>query len=133
MACIQNVLLKLYQGSTFTRRIVYTDSNNTPIDLTDYGIRMYVRPSVGSNIAYFKITTTPTPDGTGINKTPTSASVVLPPSSGSFLLTISAYSSSLVNFDAAYFDMEIYSGSGDSTYVRRIMSGKMKMYREVTP
>lgn len=126
------VLFTLYQGSTFTRRIEYLDSNGSRVDLTDYSARMQVRPTYESSTIYFNLTTSITADGTGLTMTPVSASTILPASSGSIGITISAYSSSLVNFDQAYFDLEIYSGSGASEYVRRLFSGKMKMYKQVT-
>lgn len=126
------ITLTIYQGSTFTRRIEYRDSNGLPVDLTAYSARMQVRPSIGSTTKYFSLTTTPTSDGTGITMTPTSASVVLPATSGSFGITISAYSSSLVDFESGFFDLEIYSGSGQTEYVKRLLSGKVKMYKQVT-
>lgn len=47
-------------------------------------------------------------------------------------ITISAYSSSMVSFDTAYFDYEIYSGSGVSQFVERLFDGKVKMIKNVT-
>lgn len=120
------------QGSTFRRGVEYVDASDLPVDLTQYQARMQVRPSVNSDTILFNLTTTASADGTGINMTPTSASVVLPASSGSMRVTISAYSSSLVNFDTAYFDYEIYSGSGVSMVVERLFDGKMKMIKNVT-
>lgn len=120
------------QGSTFKRRIEYTDSAGNPIDLTGFNGRFQVRPEYESSVILFNVTTTPTADGTGITMTPSSASVVLPISSGSMGILISAYSSSQVNFDTAYFDYEIYSGSGVTEYVERLFDGKMKMIKNVT-
>jgi hypothetical protein len=64
--------------------------------------------------------------------TPTSGSVILPRSSGSIGMTISAYSSSLFTFDTAYIDIEFYSGSGTTQYVKELISGKVKILKEVT-
>lgn len=120
------------QGSTFRRRLEYLDSNGDPIDLTNYQARMQIRPTIESNSVLFNLTTTASADGTGITMTPSSASVILPISSGSMGIVISAYSSSLVDFDTAYFDFEIYSGSGVSTTVERLLEGKVKMIKNVT-
>jgi hypothetical protein len=64
--------------------------------------------------------------------TPTSASVVLPRSSGSVGMKISAFSSSMFNFDTAFIDIEFYSGSGQTQYVKELLSGKVKVIKEVT-
>lgn len=120
------------QGSTFRRRIEYVDSSNRPVDLTNFSARMQIRPTHDSPIIYFNLTDVPTADGTGITMTPLSGSVTLPISSGSMGITISAYSSSMVSFDTAYFDYEIYSGSGVSQFVERLFDGKVKMIKNVT-
>ncbi len=122
----------LKQGSKFKRRIEYTVSLGRPIDLTGFQARLQVRPTSDSSIIYFNLTTTASIDGTGLTMTPLSGSVTLPISSGSIGLTISAYSSSIVNFDTAYFDFEIYSGSGVSEYVDRLFDGRMKMQKNIT-
>jgi hypothetical protein len=51
-----------------------------------------------------------------------------PLSSGSIGMTISAVSSSLLNFDEASYDIELYSGS----FVNRLLEGKVKLSKEVT-
>lgn len=127
-----NVTWIIKQGSTFIRRIEYVDSADSPVDLTNFNARMQVRPTYESSVILFNLTTTPTADGTGINMSPYSGSVQLPISSGSIGITISAYSSSIVNFDTAYFDFEIYSGSGVSEYVERLFDGRMKLLKNVT-
>lgn len=132
MAASNRVQWIIDQGATFKRRLEYTDANGDPIDLTDYNARMHVRPESTSTTIYFNISTTPTSDGTGLTMTPLSGSVVLPITSGSIGLTISAYSSSLVSFDQAYFDVEIYSGSGQTEYVRRIIEGRIKLNKNTT-
>lgn len=81
---------------------------------------------------YCTFSSSVSPDGTGLYMTPTSASVTLPRSSGSIALEISAYSSSQFNFDTAFFDIEFYSGSGVTQYVQELISGKVKVQKEVT-
>jgi len=120
------------QGSTFNTRILYTNADGTPINLTGYEARMHIRPQIESSTVYARLTTTITEDGTGINMTPVSESVTLPRSSGSFSIQISAYSSSLFTFQDGYYDIELYSGSGVSEYVVRVLEGKVKISRNVT-
>lgn len=121
------------QGKTFERRFEYrTGSPSTPFDFTNYELRSQIRPNIGSSTVICSLSSSIAPDGTGFNMTPTSASVVLPVTSGSFMMTISAYSSSLFNFDTAVIDIKACSGSGATRYVREIVSGKVKLIKEVT-
>jgi hypothetical protein len=102
------------------------------VDLTDYEARMQIRPNVGSSTVYVDLSSSRWPDGTGLNMTPTSASIVLPRTSGSIGIYISAVSSSQLNFTEAVYDLEIYSGSGATQYVERILEGKVKLSKEIT-
>lgn len=120
------------QGTTFDIRFDYQNADGTPVNLTGYDARMHIRPTSTSNVIYLKATNTATADGTKITTTPTSASVVLPATSGSIGLYISAYSSSLLSFDEAYYDVEIYSGSGVTEYVTRVLEGKIKLSKNTT-
>ena len=121
------------QGKTYERRFEYkTGSPSTPFDFTGYEVRAQIKPSVGSTTVYCSLSSSLGADGTGFNMTPASASVVLPRSSGSIGMVISAYSSSLFNFDTAVIDIEFYSGSGVTQYVQELLSGKVKLVKEVT-
>ena len=114
----------IQQGSTFKRLIQYTDSNGEPIDLTDYSARMQIRPSVDSETVYVNLTDTIDADGSGI---------LITPKSGTLEITLSAASSSKLSFNGdAVYDLEIYSGSGNSVYVARILEGRVKLSKEVT-
>jgi len=113
------------QGATFTRQVQYLDSSNDPVNLTNYGARLYIRQSYDSAVTIIKLTTTVAADGTGI-------SIMSPAASGTINITISAYSSSLLSFNEAVYDLEIYSGSGVSQNVKRLLEGKVKLSREVT-
>jgi hypothetical protein len=122
----------ILQGSTVDFRIDYRDSNNAPIDLTDYDSRMQIRPSADSNIIICNLTSQVGIDGTGLNMTPTIDGLQYPKSSGSINITISAASSSAFAFDEAHYDLEIYSGSGVTQVVNRILEGRVKLSKEVT-
>ena len=118
------------QGSTVDFTISYKDANADPIDLTDYGARMQIRPKEGSPILYAHISSSLYPDGTGINMTPKDpdSGLVLPQSSGSLQVVISAASSSTFIFGSARYDLEIHSGS----YVEKIIRGNVSIRKEVT-
>ncbi len=120
------------QGATVDFRIDYTDSNGDAVDLTNYEARMQIRNTKGGATLYASLSSSLGPCGTGLNMTPTSASVTLPKSSGSIGVFISAASSSAFTFDRAYYDLEIYSGSGNCTRVDRILEGRVKLSKEVT-
>lgn len=122
-------LLTIEQGSTTDLLLEWKDSNGEPVDLTGYSARMQIRPSVDSSTTYLSITNTLSNDGTGLNLTPESASVVLPRTSGSIGLFISAASSSNLNFTEGVYDIELQSNSG---IVTRLLEGLVKLSKEVT-
>lgn len=112
------------QGTTFARELQYLDSAGLPVDLTDYGARMQIRQTYESVTTIVTLTNTVGADGSGL---------VVTPASGTIAITLSAASSSALNFSGeAVFDLEIYSGSGASQYVKRLIEGKVKLSREVT-
>jgi hypothetical protein len=114
------------QGSTFQRELIYQDSTGTPIDLTNYTSRMQFRPSPGSSTLYLTLSSSLMPDGTGLNMNGLSG--LNPGVSGTIGIVISAATSSLLTFDEAVYDLEIYSGS----FASRIIEGKVKLSKEVT-
>lgn len=114
------------QGSTLNLELQYKDSSGNPIDLTNYGGRMQIRPSIASSDIYITLSSSLQPDGTGLNFSGSNGST--PPTSGSIGIYISALSSSALNFDQAVYDLEIFSGS----YVSRILEGQVKLSKEVT-
>lgn len=121
------------QGKTFSRRIEYLAGDPpTKFDLGTFEARMQIRPSFNSNVIYCNLSSSIGVDGTGLNLTPTSASVTLPRSSGSIGLYISAHSSSQFTWTEGVFDLEIYSGSGVTQYVVEILRGKVKVLPETT-
>jgi len=131
MACAR-IKLTINQGETFNKRFEYKDASGDPIDLSYYHARMQIRPTKESGTVIATISSSFSADLTGITFTPESASVNLPPSSGSFAIQISAYSSSLFNFNEAYADMFIYSGSGITTEADKIFEAVIKLNKSVT-
>ena len=55
------------QGATFNSEVQYKDTNNRPVDLTDYEGRMQIRPFAGSSDLYLTLSSSLGPCGTGIN------------------------------------------------------------------
>jgi hypothetical protein len=110
------------QGATTNFGILYQDSNKEYIDLTGYEARMQLRPTVNSSTVYLQLSSSLNPDGTGIIVDP----------SGSINVYISSCTSSMLTFDQAVYDLEIYSGSGACPYVIRLLEGNIKLSKEVT-
>ncbi len=115
--------ITIEQGATFELVATYKNSSGTPVDLTSYGARMQIRSTYDSNVTLVSLTTTLDSDGSGI---------VITPSSGSLYIRLSAASSSALNFSQGVYDLEIYSGSGNTEYVTRILEGNVKLYKQVT-
>jgi hypothetical protein len=119
------------QGATIDFEIQYKDSNGDPVNLTGYGARMQIRPSVTSNEVYLSLTNNLNFDGTGINMS--GSSPYKPPTSGSLGIFISSCTSSMLNFDDATYDLEIFSPVDSSCpIVTRILQGPVRLSKEVT-
>jgi len=119
------------QGATTNFEVQYQDSNENPIDLTDYQGRMQIRPLVGSSTIHLTLSSSLGICGTGINMSGSNGTT--PPTSGSVGIYISAATSSMLDWDGnAYYDLEVYSGSNDCEYVVRLLQGKVRLSKEIT-
>jgi hypothetical protein len=110
------------QGTTTNFNISYQDSSKNYINLTGYAARMQLRPNINSSTVYLQLSSSLNSDGTGITVSP----------SGSLNIYISSCTSSMLTFDQAVYDLEIYSGSGACPYVIRLLEGNVKLSKEVT-
>ena len=119
------------QGATFLLNLQYKDSNGNVVDLTDFDGRMQIRPTKASDTVYLTLSSSLNSDGTGLNFSGSNGDQ--PPSSGSIGIVIASCTSSLLTFDGeAYYDLEIYSGSGDCPYTVRLIEGQVQISKEVT-
>ena len=114
------------QGSTLNFELQYKDSNNNPINLSNYGGRMQIRSTTDSATILASLSSSLWSDGTGLNFSGSNGTT--PPTSGSIGLYMSAVSSSLLSFDNAVYDLELTSGS----VVTRILEGQIRLSKEVT-
>lgn len=110
------------QGTTVDFEIAYKDSNDDPIDLTQYTGRMQLKDKPGGSTTYLTLSSSLADDGTGLNFGGTN---------GTIGIFISAVSSSALTFNKASYDLEIVSGS---TYpvVTRLLEGTITLSKEVT-
>ena len=118
------------QGATFQTELQYVGPNGAPIDLTGYSGRMQIRPSATSDVVYLTLSSSLDACGTGLNFSGSNGTT--PPTSGSIGVYISAASSSALNFNQGVYDLTIYSGSGDCTYVVRLLEGNVQLSQDVT-
>ena len=118
------------QGATLDFEIQYKDKNNNPIDLSGYTGRMQIRPTVDSTTVYLTLSSSLNADGTGLNFSGSNGST--PPTSGSIGIYIASCTSSLLNFGEAYYDLELYNGTGSCAYTIRLLEGKVRLSKEVT-
>ena len=116
------------QGTTVRIDLAYKDASGSAIDLNGYSGRMQIRPDFADNTktSYIYLSSSLNADGTGLNFSGSSG--LIPPVSGTIGIFISAPSSSALNFDTAYYDLEIQTGS----IVTRLLQGTIKLSREVT-
>lgn len=115
------------QGTTVDFKIQYKDSTGTPINLSEYGGAMQIRSNFADNNpkTFLTLTDTLNPDGTGLNFESGSL--------GYIGVYIASCISSLLNFNTARYDLEIYSGSlEDCPIVTRILEGNIELSRETT-
>jgi hypothetical protein len=119
--------LTIEQGTTTDFLIQYTDSDNVPVNLTDYSAAMQIRSNYADNnpTTYLTLSSSLNTDGTGLN--------LESGSQGYIRVFIAACTSSLLNFNSARYDLEIYSGSIDSCPITtRILEGTVSLSKETT-
>lgn len=114
------------QGATTNIQINWTDESGSAIDLSGYHARMQIRPGVESDTIYLSLSSSLDLDGTGINLS--GSNFETPLQSGSFAIYISADSSSLLDFNEAYYDLEMVK----QNTVTRLLEGKVKLSKNVT-
>lgn len=114
------------QGATTNIQINWTDASGSAIDLTGYHARMQVRPGVESDAVYLSLSSSLESDGTGINLS--GSNFVTPLQSGSMAIYISADVTEDLNFNEAFYDLEMVR----QNTVTRLLEGKVKLSKNVT-
>ena len=122
------------QGATVDFEVRYTDVSGSAIDLTGYQARMQLRPAPGAKQTYMTLSSSLQPCGSGLNMNGSKNDPDYPknPTSGSIGVYVSALSSSLLDFPAAVYDLEISSGSGHCYVVTRLLEGVVKLSKNIT-
>lgn len=122
------------QGSTVDFELQYKDSNGSPIDLTGCWGAMQIRNNYADNkpTTYITLTTDLNIDKTGLSFSGSVSNSPVSPSNGIIGVYISACSSSLLNFNNARYDLEIYSGDPSCPVVTRLLEGQVQLSKEIT-
>ena len=111
--------------------VQYLDSAGNPVDLSGYSARMQIRPSTYSSTVYVTLSSSLQPDGTGLNLSGSHS--LKPPTSGSIGVFISSCTSSLLTFNDAVYDLELFVPyDGGCNYVTRLIQGPVRLSQEVT-
>ncbi len=113
------------QGATTNIQVTWQDESGS-VDLSGYGARMQIRPTVDSSTVYLSLSSSLQLDGTGLNMSGSDGETAV--QSGSIGIYISAATSSVLNFDTAYYDLEMVSGNE----VTRLLEGQVKLSKNVT-
>ena len=117
------------QGATTNINVQWNDADDTPISLEGCHARMHIRPDINSSDILLSLTSSLNPNTTCLDGLLLSGSDgITPVQSGSIGIVISAYSSSMLNFNEAYYDLEIVNGCE----VTRLLEGKVKLSKNVT-
>jgi len=113
------------QGATTNFQINWNDETGSAVNLSGYHGRMQIRNSYDSS-PLLSLSSSLSADNTGINLSGSNGTTPL--SSGSIGIYISAYSSSLLEFGEALYDLELVKGNE----VTRLLEGKVKLSKNVT-
>jgi hypothetical protein len=113
------------QGATTNIQLKWEDASGS-INLSGYSGRMQIRPTVESSTVYLTLSSSLDVDGTGLNMSGSDGETAV--QSGSIGIYISATKSAQLNFETAYYDLEMMSGNE----VTRLLEGQVKLSKNVT-
>lgn len=108
--------LAIYQGKTFTKTLLWQDSEGNPIDFTGAEVRMQIRPFVSS-------------DTIMVSLTEANGRVTTDPENGEIVLTISATDTAALVRTVGSYDLEVEYADGT---VDGLLYGNITISREVT-
>lgn len=110
--------LEIFQGATFRKKLRWTTGDPpTPVILTDWKIRMQIRPKIKDDNVIIELTS----DNGRI--------LLTDPKEGEFELLITAEDSANLSFISAVYDLELENLDGE---VVRLLKGMVSLDPEVT-
>tara|TARA_R100001443_G_C3212331_1_gene143742 strand:+ start:80 stop:430 length:351 start_codon:yes stop_codon:yes gene_type:complete len=108
--------LEIEQGSDFVLNILYQDTNDAALDLGTYTARMQIRESSDSSSSIIELTNA-------------NSRITLGAVDPNIVLTLSAGDTASMDFDTAFYDLEVISSSAT---VSKVLRGSVKLIREFT-
>ena len=103
------------QGSVWSVVLVYTDSNNTPVNLTGYTAAMQLRQNYNSEVADLTLTTA-------------NGGITIVGATGTITITATAVQTGLLDPGFYVYDLELTSGSN----ISRLIQGQLTVAEQVT-
>lgn len=103
------------QGSVWSVVLVYTDSNNTPVNLTGYTAAMQLRQNYNSDIADLTLTTA-------------NGGITIVGATGTITITATAVQTGALDPGFYVYDLELTSGSN----ISRLIQGQLTVAEQVT-
>jgi phage tail sheath gpL-like len=103
------------QGSVWTVVLVYTDSNNTPVNLTGYTAAMQLRQNYNSEVANLTLTTA-------------NGGISIVGATGTITINATATQTGLLDPGFYVYDLELTSGSN----ISRLIQGQLTVAEQVT-
>jgi phage tail sheath gpL-like len=103
------------QGSLWSVVLVYTDSNNTPVNLTGYTAAMQLRQNYNSTTADLTLTTA-------------NGGITIVGATGTITITATATQTGLLDPGFYVYDLELTSGSN----ISRLIQGQLTVAEQVT-
>jgi phage tail sheath gpL-like len=103
------------QGSVWSVVLVYTDSNNTPVNLTGYTAAMQLRQNYNSTTADLTLTTA-------------NGGITIVGATGTITINATATQTGLLDPGFYVYDLELTSGSN----ISRLIQGQLTVAEQVT-
>ncbi len=103
------------QGSVWSVVLVYTDSNNTPVNLTGYTAAMQLRQNYNSTTADLTLTTA-------------NGGISIVGATGTITITATAVQTGALDPGFYVYDLELTSGSN----ISRLIQGQLTVAEQVT-
>ena len=103
------------QGSVWSVVLVYTDSNNTPVNLTGYTAAMQLRQNYNSEVADLTLTTA-------------NGGISIVGATGTITITATAVQTGALDPGFYVYDLELTSGSN----ISRLIQGQLTVAEQVT-
>jgi hypothetical protein len=112
-----NYDLNIIKGSTFSARVIASNADGTPVDLSSYQTRGYVKQRYSDSGVLLDLGPVPT---AGYE---TSGYIdILVPATGTEVLPVTQ----------AVYDIEMYGPTGSQDFVLKLLDGRVNIYPEVT-